>query len=232
MPKRKHYFGKKTMLSLGLAISMLGGFSATALAAPVATATVDKGVNFRADQNVNAPVWGFINAGTTLSVEAANDYWVLVNYNGKKGYVSRSYVTVHEKGTTPTKPSTGSSFASRILNTASSFKGRVTYVFGSEDIQRLRLDCSSFTQHVFQLQGKTIPRSSKAQSQAGSFVPKSQLQPGDLVFFSVGTPGVVNHVGIYMGNGQFINNLPNEGVIVSDFTNAYWTSHYIAGRRM
>ncbi|WP_079412936.1 C40 family peptidase [Paenibacillus ferrarius] len=231
MHKKKHYFGKTAILSLGLTLSMLGGFSASALAAPVATATVNKGVNFRVDQSTSAAVIGFINAGTTLSVEAANDYWVLVDYQGKQGYVSRSYVTVHETSKPPSSPP-ASSIATKLIDTANSFKGRVTYVFGSKDLQRLRLDCSSFTQYVFALNGIDIPRSSKAQSQAGSYVAKSNLKAGDLVFFSVGTPGVVNHVGIYMGNGQFINNLPNQGIVVSDFTNAYWTNHYITGRRM
>jgi uncharacterized protein YgiM (DUF1202 family) len=132
--KNKNYLGKKTILSLGLALSMFSGFSTSALAAPVATATVNKGVNFRADQSTNAPVWGFIKQGTVLPVEAANDYWVLVDYNGKQGYVSRAYVTVHENkpAPAPSNPATGGSLANKIINTANSFKGRVTYVFGSE----------------------------------------------------------------------------------------------------
>jgi cell wall-associated NlpC family hydrolase len=232
MQKMKKNFLGKTILSLGLAISMFGGFSASALAAPVATATVNKGVTFRADQSTSAPSWGFIKAGTLLPVEAANDNWVLVDYNGKTGYVSRNYVTVHEnKGPAPA-PAPAAGVANNIVNTANSFIGRVTYVFGSRDQQRLLLDCSSFTQYVFQLNGINIPWGSKAQARLGSFVPKDQLQPGDLVFFSVSTPGQINHVGIYMGNGQFINNLPNKGIVVSNMNSSHWTSHYITGRRV
>ncbi|MDQ0898818.1 MULTISPECIES: C40 family peptidase [unclassified Paenibacillus] len=230
--KNKNYLGKKTIVSLGLALSMFSGFSTSALAAPVSTATVNKGVNFRADQSTSAPVWGFIKQGTLLSVEAANDYWVLVNYGGKKGYVSRNYVTVHENKPAPSQPAPGGSLGSKIINTASSFKGRVTYVFGSRDLQRLRLDCSSFTQYVFQLNGIQIPWGSKAQAKVGTYIPRNQLQPGDLVFFSVNTPDQINHVGIYIGNGQFINNLPNKGVVVDNFNSSYWTSHYITGRRI
>lgn len=243
--KNKNYLGKKTILSLGLALSMFSGFSTSAFAAPVATATVNKGVNFRADQSTSAPVWGFIKQGTVLPVEAANDYWVLVDYNGKQGYVSRSYVTVHENkpapAPAPTNPAPapapaptnpGGSLANKIVNTAASFQGRVTYVFGSRDLQRLRLDCSSFTQHVFQLNGVQIPWGSKAQAKLGTYIPRNQLQPGDLVFFSVSTPGQINHVGIYIGNGQFINNLPHKGVVIGDFNSSYWTSHYITGRRI
>lgn len=232
--KNKYYLGKKTILSLGLALSMFSGFSTSAFAAPVATATVNKGVNFRADQSSSAPVWGFVKQGTVLPVEAANDYWVLVDYNGKQGYVSRSNVTLHENNPAPapSNPAAGGSLANKIINTASSFQGRVTYVFGSRDLQRLRLDCSSFTQYVFQLNGIQIPWGSKAQAKVGTYIPRNQLQPGDLVFFSVSTPGQINHVGIYIGNGQFINNLPNKGVVVGNFNSSYWTSHYITGRRI
>ncbi|QHW35398.1 C40 family peptidase [Paenibacillus rhizovicinus] len=158
----------------------------------------------------------------------------MVDYNGRTGYVSRSYVTVHAGGTSSSKPpaSTGSVSGSKIVSTAKSFQGRVKYVFGARDQSRLIFDCSSFTQYIFQLNGKSIPWGSKAQGSSGSAISKSSLQAGDLVFFSVNTPGQINHVGIYMGNGQFIHNLPNEGVIISDFNSSYWTSHYIKARRV
>ncbi|WP_052487993.1 C40 family peptidase, partial [Gordoniibacillus kamchatkensis] len=119
-----------------------------------------------------------------------------------------------------------------IVNTAKSFIGRVTYQFGTRDQSRLIFDCSSYTQYVFQLNGIHIPWGSRAQAQIGSFVPRDQLQPGDLVMFSVSTPGQINHVGIYIGNGQFINNLPHRGVIISDMNSSYWNSHYITARRV
>lgn len=233
MQLKKNYLGKSAIVSLSLALSMFAGLTATAFASPAATATVNKGVNFRTGQSTSAPVLGLIKAGTVLPVEAANNYWVLVDYNGKTGYVSRSYVTVHTNNSSPS-PQTGSGTLSpsKIVNTAKSFQGRVKYVFGVRDQQHLILDCSSFTQYIFQLNGKSIPWGSRAQAKLGTFIPRNQLQPGDLVFFSVSTPGKINHVGIYMGNGQFINNLPKKGVVISDFNSSHWTSHYITGRRV
>ncbi|TVY08919.1 NlpC/P60 family protein [Paenibacillus cremeus] len=131
---------------------------------------------------------------------------------------------------TPT--ASASILASRIVNTALSYQGKVKYVFGARDQQRLIFDCSSYTQYMFQLNGVSLPWGSKAQSHVGSYVPKSQLQPGDLVMFSVSTPGQINHVGIYIGNGQFINNLPHKGVTISNLNSSYWTSHYITARRV
>ena len=97
MQLKKNYLGKSAVISLSLAISMFAGITAPAFASPVATATVNKGVNFRTAQSTSAPILGLVKAGTVLPVEAANNYWVLVDYNGKTGYVSRSYVTVHTK---------------------------------------------------------------------------------------------------------------------------------------
>lgn len=236
MNKNKSYFGKKALLSAGLALSLFAGLASaagTAQASPAATATVNKGVNFRSGQSTSASIIGFVKAGTVLSVEAANDYWVLVDYNGKTGYVSRSYVTI-KQGATPSNPSSnnGSASGSRIVSTAKSYMGKVKYVFGARDQKKLIFDCSSFTQYIFQLNGKSIPWSSKSQGSVGSAVSKSQLQPGDLVFFSVNKPGVINHVGIYAGSGQFVHNLPNEGVVVSNMNSSYWTSHYIKARRV
>ncbi|SFI38900.1 SH3 domain-containing protein [Paenibacillus sp. UNC496MF] len=230
----KKHLGKSAAvitLSLGLALSAIGGFASSASASPVATATVNKGVNFRSGQSTSASIIGFVKAGTVLPVEAANNYWVLVDYNGRTGYVSRSYVTVQESGKPQPNPSSGAS-GSAIVNTAKSYLGKVRYVFGERDQKRLVFDCSSFTQYVFQLNGKSIPWGSKAQARIGSYVSRSQLKAGDLVFFSVSKPGQINHVGIYMGNGRFINNLPGEGVVVSDFNSSYWKSHYIRGQRV
>jgi cell wall-associated NlpC family hydrolase len=233
MQLKMNYLGKSAVISLSLALSMFAGITAPAFASPVATATVNRGVNFRTAQSTSAPILGLVKAGTVLPVEAANNYWVLVDYNGKTGYVSRSYVTVHTSNSTSiTQPGSGTLSSSKIINTAKSFQGRVKYVFGTRDQKRLILDCSSFTQYVFQLNGKSIPWGSRAQARVGTYIPRNQLQPGDLVFFSVSTPGQINHVGIYMGNGQFINNLPKKGVVISDFNSSHWTSHYITGRRV
>ncbi|TVX98994.1 C40 family peptidase [Paenibacillus cremeus] len=131
-----------------------------------------------------------------------------------------------------TQSSTAGSLGSRIVHTAESYQGKVRYVFGKRDPQHLIFDCSAFTQYVFQLNGLSIPWGSRVQAQVGSYVSKSQLQPGDLVMFSVSTPGQINHVGIYIGNGQFINNLPHKGVVISDMNSSYWTSHYITARRV
>jgi murein DD-endopeptidase / murein LD-carboxypeptidase len=123
--------------------------------------------------------------------------------------------------------------ADKIVSFAQSMIGKVRYKFGVNNPQSKTFDCSSFTKYVFASQGVQLTWSSRAQSQQGSYVSKSGLKPGDLVFFSVGTPGKVNHVGIYIGNGKFVHNTIGShvnGVIVSDLSK--YSNRYITARRV
>ncbi len=119
----------------------------------------------------------------------------------------------------------------RTVSIAKSYIGRVKYVFGARNPSRLILDCSSFTQLVFKKNGRNIPWGSKAQARYGTRVAsKSRLAIGDLVMFSVGRPGSINHVGIYVGNGKFISNTKSSGVTISSLNSGYWGKRYITGR--
>ncbi|MFB5265351.1 C40 family peptidase [Paenibacillus enshidis] len=120
---------------------------------------------------------------------------------------------------------------SKIVNTAKSYQGKVTYKFGVRNPSRLIFDCSSFTQFVFKKNGINIPWGSKAQAKRGKAVnSKSKLSVGDLVMFSVNKPGRIDHVGIYVGNGKMISNMPNKGVGIASINTGYWGSRYITGR--
>jgi len=128
--------------------------------------------------------------------------------------------------------SVASKKADSILSFAKSLQGKVKYQFGVNNPSKLILDCSSFTKYVFGKQGVSLKWGSKAQSKQGKFVSKSNLQKGDLVFFSVSTPGSINHVGIYMGNGNFIHNTTGStyGVKISKLSD--YSKRYITARRV
>jgi lipoprotein Spr len=123
--------------------------------------------------------------------------------------------------------------ADKIVSLAQSKMGKVRYKFGVNSPRTNTFDCSSFTKYVFASQGVNLTWSSRVQSQSGSYVSKSNLRKGDLVFFSVSTAGKVNHVGIYIGNGKFIHNTIGSsvnGVIISDLSK--YTKRYITARRV
>ena len=123
--------------------------------------------------------------------------------------------------------------ADSIVRTAKSYIGKVRYRYGVRDIQHLKLDCSAFTQLVFQKKWHHDPLGSRAQAKVGTPVKyKSQLRKGDLILFSVSRPGRINHVGIYIGNGKFISNTTSSGVVISDLNKGYWKDRFIKGRRL
>lgn len=102
------------------------------------------------------------------------------------------------------------------------------YKFGAKMGQTRTFDCSSFVKTVFAKNGITVPRSSKDQSRIGTYVPKSQLKPGDLVFFYK----PIHHVGIYIGNGKIIHTYGKPGVTISDINSGWWKKNYTTARRI
>jgi len=129
--------------------------------------------------------------------------------------------------------STSSQKADKIISLAKSLKGKVKYKFGVNNPSKLVFDCSSFTKYVFAKQGVNLKWGSKAQAKQGKFVSKNNLKKGDLVFFSVSKPGQINHVGIYIGNGQFIHNTIGKsfnGLLISKLSS--YSKRYITARRV
>lgn len=101
----------------------------------------------------------------------------------------------------------------QISNYAQKFVGN-PYVHGGTSLTK-GADCSGFTQSIYKKYGKSLPRTVSAQAKVGTKVSFSNLQPGDLVFYSNGgsTP---THVAIYIGNGKVIHaSNPRDGIKIS-----------------
>jgi cell wall-associated NlpC family hydrolase len=94
-------------------------------------------------------------------------------------------------------------------------------------------DCSGFVKHVFaEGLGLVLPHSARAMAQSGDVVDKAELQPGDLVFFRT-VRRAISHVGIYLGDHQFIHAPATGGEVrVEDMRENYWVKHYAGARRM
>lgn len=119
-----------------------------------------------------------------------------------------------------------------VVNTAQSYIGKVSYVFGADNLDGGQADCSSFVQSVFRKNGINIGRTTFEQINQGTKVSRDQLQAGDLVFFqgTYATDGP-SHVGIYVGNNKFID-CGSTGVRVSDLNTSYWSTHYLSATRI
>lgn len=114
-----------------------------------------------------------------------------------------------------------------IINTALSQVDKVPYVSGGATPSD-GFDCSGFTQWVYAQNDLSLGKHSSAQYGAGSFIPTSQLKPGDLVFFSSEEGGSsVSHVGIYKGNDEFIHSGSSTGVTKAKIQgDSYWGPRY------
>ncbi|MGO1579894.1 MAG: C40 family peptidase [Peptoniphilaceae bacterium] len=106
-----------------------------------------------------------------------------------------------------------------------------TYVYG--DTGKSGYDCSGLVYAVYKNQlGINLPRSSSQQSNYGTQIAKDNLQKGDLIFFNTSGSGV-SHVGIYMGNDEFVHASSGKGeVMVSKLTEKYYQTRYVNATRV
>ncbi|WP_438444565.1 C40 family peptidase [Gorillibacterium sp. sgz5001074] len=220
----------KKLISLSVAAMLTLGGSASAFAS---TGTVERGVNFRSAPSTSSTVYSLLPAGTQVNViEKVNDYWLKISYGGKTGYVSPSYITYSAPAPAPAPSTDSSTTAAKVIERAKSLTGITHYEYGVNQAPTL-MDCSAFTKYVFGQEGITLRWGTAYQKDAGVYVSKSNLKPGDLVFFRVGSSTSIGHVGIYLGNGQMIHNSPSaDGVQIISITSGYWADRYVTARRV
>ncbi len=117
---------------------------------------------------------------------------------------------------------------SRLMDQYADWKG-VRYRLGGET--KSGIDCSAFVQRTFREQfGLQLPRSTSEQEVIGKHVSKGSLRTGDLVLFHAGSTG--RHVGIYIGNDQFVHASTSGGVTISSMEEPYWKYRYNDARRI
>ncbi len=98
--------------------------------------------------------------------------------------------------------------------------------------ERQGADCSGLVKMIFAKLHVELPRTSREQIQSGKDVPMEKLEAGDLVFFSSdgGTP---DHVGVYMGNHQFLHAEKRAGrVIITDLNQPWYAKRFLRARRV
>jgi len=126
-----------------------------------------------------------------------------------------------------------SPISKRIIELAKQKLGK-RYVWGATG-QKNTFDCSGLTSYVCKLNGIKIPRRAIQQSKYGIPVKRSELQPGDLIFFDTSKhrKGYVNHVGIYIGNGKFIHaSSAKKKVIITSLNKPFYSQRFKGARRV
>ncbi len=170
-----------------------------------------------------------------VTINGIDNGWYKISYNNITGYVSSDYmVTCKDSAGSRgdgTVVTSSSPLGAQVVEYAKQFLG-VPYVWGGNGPNCF--DCSGFTKYVYAHFGYTLNRTASAQLSNGVSVSRSELQPGDLIFFDngkVSTP--VSHVGIYVGDGQFIHASTNEYQVRYGNLNAgSYNSTYVYARRI
>lgn len=138
--------------------------------------------------------------------------------------------------TTPTEPkgptpSTSGTTGAEVVEYAKQYLGYKYVSGGASPVSGF--DCSGFTQYIYKHFGISLNRSSTAQIENGVAVEKSDLQPGDLVIFNNNANTAIGHVGIYIGDGNFIHaSNPSDGVKITTLTTGYYQKRYVGARRV
>lgn len=210
------------------------------------TVNTDK-LALRAAATVTGDTLTTLRKNTSLTVNGFLNGWLRVEYGGKTGYVMGENIDpttvkpVAKKVTSGTgssstssgKPVEVSGSGADVASLALEYEG-VPYVYGGASEKGF--DCSGFTMFVYDKFGCSLPHGATSQLNYGSYVDKASLAAGDLVFFQ-GTSGdnaIASHVGIYIGNNQFIHASSSSGrtVKVSSLGESYYASHYLTARRL
>ena len=135
------------------------------------------------------------------------------------------------EATAPTADSGMLGQAQEVVLRALSFIG-VRYKWGGASPDT-GFDCSGLIRYVYnQVTGQVLPGNAKEISQVGESIERSELQPGDLVFFNT-LRRPFSHVGIYLGESRFVH-APSRGgkVEIVDMSERYWKTRYNGARRL
>ena len=190
-------------------------------------------LNVRKGPGTNYSVVTTLSGGTKVTVKSTEDGWSKITTGNTTGYVSSKYLTSTKPSSSGSSSSSTSTSASKLIDYAKKFLGK-PYVWGAQGPNGF--DCSGFTYYVFKNSaGITLPRTSSLQSNYGTYVSKSNLKPGDLLFFdTVGSNnGGVTHCGIYIGNNQMIHAASGQGkVVINNINNSYYINSYVNARRV
>ena len=212
------------------------------------------------DQNKSA--YATVNAKALNMIISTTKDWVEVSDdNGTKGFVSAQYIDF-KNGTKPanktenatssiknTASGTSSTTSSSKLSNKRTYNGKTIdvgelieyskqfigtpYVYGGTDLEN-GVDCSGFVMSVYKNFGVQLNRVSRDMYLQGTAVQRADLEPGDLLFFNTGGNSAISHVGMYIGNDEYIHstNGAGDGVVISSMNDGYVKRTYVGARRI
>lgn len=175
-------------------------------------------LNVRSEASTDSKAWTAVTSGQRYNVLNQLDGWVQLELDAgdDDGEDQGAFVSTRDNNVTvqyalqeaieyyPAVEAANAAmaFRNKIVNFACQFVGN-RYVWGGTSLTH-GCDCSGFTQSVLKNFGIQVPRVSREQARTGSKVTSANMRPGDLIFYA-NRSGTINHVGMYIGNGQVVN---------------------------
>ena len=197
---------------------------------------VGTNVRVRDSASTSGGILGECKNGDTFKIFGVSGEWYKISYKDNTGYINRDYLSLedaedYDNGSRSAVPSSNSSTpGQKIVDTASQYLG-TKYVWAGTSAKGF--DCSGFVYYVYKECGYSVNRTAASLYSNGTAVDKADLQAGDIICFTNGGYSYIGHVGIYIGDGQFIHASSSAGkVVVTDLDTKYYTNHYYGARRV
>ena len=216
-------------------------------------------VNVRSENNTDSEIITTLSQNTQVKLIGEDNGWYKVEVNGKNGYILKTLISdqkveVTSRSAVPARTTqsqvqtqaqtqsqvqtqtqtqtsqTSSSKGEEVVAYAKQFLGK-PYVYGGSGPNVF--DCSGFTMFVYKHFGVNMGHSAVTQAYVGTYVPRSALQPGDLIIINNESNTSIGHVGMYVGGGNFIHASSGSGqIVISPLSNAYYNARYVTARRI
>ena len=202
-------------------------------------------VRVRERPNTTSNVLAQYPERTIMTVIGINNGWYKVRHDGHTGYIRSDLMEIicgqraaSASASSPARisitspaPSPNLTVGQQIAEFALEFLG-VRYVWGGTSPSGF--DCSGLVAYVYREFGVSVTRTASGQFRDnGVHIAKEDLYPGDLVFFSSNGGRSVTHVGIYVGESEFVHaSQSGVGVVISRLDSAYYTRVWHGGKRL
>jgi len=233
-------FNSKRFLFFSALLVLLLGLCTTSVSAEgEKSCTVDtEKLNLRSGPGTSNEVIVTLEKGYKLTIlETSEDWYKVLTPAGTKGWVHSDYVNLEgaiasRSSEAKTQSKAAQELSAQIISYAKELLG-VRYVYGGNTPKGF--DCSGFVKYVYNHFDLKIERTASSQAKQGTAVKKAELAKGDLVFFDTnGGHNKVNHVGIYVGDGNFIHSSSGHAamkVVISNLESGFYANSYMTARR-
>jgi cell wall-associated NlpC family hydrolase len=198
-------------------------------------------VNVRNRPSTTNDILATYSIGTVMTVIGINNGWYKVRHDSHTGYVRSDLMEIiggHRAAAASarpisfsTEPQADPSLGQQIANFALGYVG-TRYVYGGSSPSGF--DCSGLVTYVMRNFGISVTRNASGQFRDnGVRIAKSDLAPGDLVFFSSNGGSSVTHVGIYIGDNEFVHaSRAGIGVVISRLDSSYYVRVWHGAKRL